>query len=151
MLENQIPVDKLRDLYVKGNLRQRYDIAAQVAGDPDTGPAKLVAAVAALEGFARAVAVKHLVDEGVPPDEAYAGLKREKPIDLVETHVLPALGTSANEAFEREKWELLPEAVKFRNLLVHEATYLHGGTCRELVSATLHVFEKIAELSGVKP
>lgn len=150
MLEDQIPADELRQLYVQGNLRQRYVVAASRIACPDHGPNQVVASVAALEGFARAIAVKALVTNGATPEDAYDKLRWAKPIELVEKHALPALGTTAAKAFEAHEWELVPTAVEFRNLLVHEATYLHGGTCRQLVDAAVHVFERLAELSGAK-
>lgn len=150
MLEDQIPVDDLRQLYVQGNLRQRYAVAASRIDNPDDGPNQVVAAVAALEGFARAIAVKALRNNGTSLEAAYEKVRWAKPIDLVEKHALPALGTTANDAFGAEHWELLPAAIDFRNLLVHEATYLHGGMCQKLVDATVHVFDRLAELSGAK-
>lgn len=151
MLEDQIPVAELRNMYVRGNLRQRYNVAAEGIRNPGHGPNQVVTSVAALEGLARAIAVKHLVAQGSTLDGAYQKLRWAKPIELLEKHVLPSLDTTPEQAFDSGKWELLPKAVEFRNLLVHEATYLHGGTCTALIEATCHVFERIAELSGAKP
>jgi hypothetical protein len=151
MLDDQIPVEELRALYVRGNLPQRYSVAAARIANPEHGPNQVVAAVAALEGFSRAVAVRAAVTRGTTLEGAYADLRRARPLDLILNHVLPALNVTPATAFDAEKWALVPKAIEFRNLLVHEATYLHGGTCRDLVEATVHVFERIAELAGAKP
>ena len=150
MLEDQIPVDELRSLYIKGNLSQRYRIARERLANPDHGPNLLVTAVAALEGFARAIAVKELVANGTALETAYAELQFTKPIALITDHVLPAHEVRPEDAFEACQWELLPEAVEFRNLLVHEATYLAGGTSRRLAAAAEHVFDRLAEIVGVR-
>jgi hypothetical protein len=150
MLEDQIPAAELRALYVSANLHQRYRVVLDRIQNPEHGPNQLVTAVAALEGFARAVAVKYLVSSTVPLDVAYAQVRRLGPIELLVQHVLPALGTNAEAAFDSTQWQFLPQAIEFRNLLVHEATYLHGGTCATLIRATLHVFDRVADLSGAK-
>jgi len=150
MLENQIPCADLRQAYIGANLRQRYRVAMSRLENPEHGPNRVVTAVAALEGFARAVTVKGLVAEGASVDDAYARVRWTGPLELIADHVLPALGTTAEEAFNTSAWALIPEAIQFRNLLVHEATYLHGGTCEELIAAVTHVAERMAQLAGVK-
>ena len=149
LLEDQIPAAELRDLYVRGTLRQRYSIARQRLDHPHHGPNQVVTAVAALEGFARAIAVKALVRKGVGLEDAYGQVRNEKPIQLIVDHALPALSASVDD-FDQQEWDLLPDAVEFRNLLVHEATYLHGGTCDRLIASAVHVFERLAELAGVR-
>jgi len=148
MPENQISASTLRGLYVRATLRQRYSVAKARIDNPDHGPNRVVAAIAALEGFTRAVAVKAELESGTPLELAYEKLRWTKPLELLESYVLPALHTTPAEVFDPAMWKLLPEAIEFRNLLVHEATYLHGGTCEQLVDAAVHVLERIAQLTG---
>jgi len=151
MLDEQIPADVLRRLYIQGDLRQRYSVAAARIANPEHGPNQVVAAVAALEGFSRAVALKAALAKGATLEDAYATLRFKKPLSLILEDVLPALRTTVEKAFDSEQWSLIPSAIEFRNLLVHEATYLHGYTCQCLVGAAVHVFERLAELAGAKP
>lgn len=148
MLEDQLSAAMLRDRYINATLRQRYSVAMARIDNPDHGPNRVVAAVAALEGFSRAVAVKAAMTNGETLEAAYSRLQWMKPLDLLEANVLPALHTTASEAFDPDMWQILPEAIEFRNLLVHEATYLHGGTCEHLVAAAVHVLERIGRLAG---
>jgi hypothetical protein len=109
-----------------------------------------VTAVSVLEGLARAIAVKHVQAEGSSLEDAYKQLRWKKPVEMLTEYVLPSLGKAPEDAFDGTSWSLIPEAVEFRNLIVHEATYLSGGTCNKLISAVLHVFDRIADLSGAK-
>lgn len=151
VLNEQIPAEELRALYIRANLRQRYRVAASRIANPEHGPNQVVSAVAALEGFSRAVAVKGAVLKGEALDDAYSRLKWTGPLELIQDYILPALGVAAEDAFDIDKWSLIPTAIEFRNLLVHEATYLHGGTCQHLVDAVVHVFERVGVLVGVDP
>lgn len=145
---DQTSPDELRRLYLEGTLRQRYAIAIQRIDNPHLGPSLLVSVVSSLEGFARAVAMKVLVNNRVPLDQAYSRLWRLGPVEMISKHICPAYDVAPTDAFGVEVWSHLPEAIKFRNLLVHEAAYLHGGTCKRLIAASRHALDKLAELTG---
>jgi hypothetical protein len=144
---SQIPPEQLREMYVGATLRQRYRTASQRIDHPELGPSVLVNAVSALEGFSRAVAVRALVANGAVLKAAYGRLRNTGAVDLITLHVCPALGLPPAEAFDARAWEQIPEAVHFRNLLIHEATFLHGGTCKRLIAASRHCLERLAELT----
>lgn len=148
MLEGQIPAAELRQLYVQANLRQRYSVACDWLGHPSLGPLQVVAAVAALEGFSRAVAVKNSVDGGANLESAYLALKWKTPVELVEKYVLPAFDLEVT-ALDHNDWQLLQAAIDYRNLLVHEATYLNGASCQELRDAVVRVLGHIARVVGI--
>ena len=139
---------QLRDLYVAGALKQRYRIACQRIDFPQLGPSVLVNAVSALEGYSRAVAVRVLVQAGTPVREAYQFHRDTGTVDLITKHVCPWLRTTPTAAFGAKAWQQIPEAVEFRNLLIHEATFLNGGTCKRLIAASRHCLDRLAVLSG---
>jgi hypothetical protein len=136
-------------MYVNATLRQRYSVAMQRIDNPSLGPSLLVNVVSALEGFARAVAMRVLVGKGVSLEQAYRCLKHLGALELIADHVCPAYKITPEEAFGPHVWSQLPQAIKFRNLLIHEATYLNGNTCKRLIAASRHTLEELAELSGV--
>ena len=144
---SQTPPDELRELYAKGTVKQRYHVALQRIENPHVGPGQLVNIMSALEGFARSVALHARVRSGASFDAAYAELRNVGPVALLEKHICPAYSTTPKDAFG-EAWSQLPEAVSFRNLLVHEATSLHGGTSARLVAAARHIFDKVAAMAG---
>lgn len=149
-LEGQLSPESLRELYVNSTLNQRYRVALERRRNPDHGPNVLVNAVAALEGFTRAAVIQDLIGAGKTTQEAYACTRWLNPSDLLKDFLLPSLDISGEEAFGRESWERLALAMQFRNLLVHEATYLHGGTCRVLVDTVDEVFDAVAVLCRAK-
>ena len=148
MPNDQISPDELRDLYVKATPRQRYRVAMDRIEHPELGPSLLVNVISALEGFARTVAVHALAARGDTVQSAYARLRNVGPIALLDEHICPAYGIAPDTAFGSDAWGKLPDAVEFRNLLIHEATYLYGGTCNSLISAARHILTKLAEMSG---
>ena len=148
-LQDQIPAAELREIYMRGTLRQRYSIAKQRLSDPAVEPNRVVTAVAALEGFSRAVAVSIAVAKGKALEVAYGELRWTKPIDLLRLHIIPGLGVQQHRLGTEEEWAILETAVEFRNLLVHEATFLHGGTALQLEQCAIAFFERLAEVSGV--
>ena len=148
MTDDQISAKELRAMYVTGTLRQRYRIATSRIDNPHLGPSVLVNAVSALEGFARAVAVRKRAAAGHTLQEAYATLRYEGPVELLRDHVCPAFGVDPATQFGVDAWSQIPEAVEFRNLLVHEATFLHGGTCKRLIAATRQCLDRLAQMAG---
>jgi hypothetical protein len=145
---SQIPPDELRDLYIRGTPRQRFRIALQRIDNPELGPSLLVNVMSALEGFARAVAVHTRVTNGQPVEAAYSSLRNVGPVDLIADHICPAYRTTPAKLFDPADWALLPDAVKFRNLLVHEATFVNGGTATALINAARRMLNRLGELSG---
>jgi uncharacterized protein YutE (UPF0331/DUF86 family) len=51
--------------------------------------------------------------------------------------------------FGTEDWELFNNAVQFRNLLVHEATFLRAEYTNQLIPACKSVLNKLAKIAGV--
>jgi hypothetical protein len=139
---------QLRDIYIRGTLRQRYRIAAQRFDSATVHPSTLVNAVSAMEGFARAVAVHQLVGVGLSVEKAYEYVKKLGIVDLVEKHICPALQVSPRALFGAGSWGAIPKAVEFRNVLVHEAAFLNGGTCRRLTNATESCLSVLARRVG---
>jgi len=139
---------QLREIYARGTLKQRYGIACQRIDFPDLGPSVLVNAVSALEGFSRAVAVRALVQAGMSVRDAYVYHRNTGTIDLIAKHICPWLHTTPTIAFGARVWKQIPKAVAFRNLLIHEATFLNGGTCKQLIGASRHCLDRLAALAG---
>lgn len=140
---------QLRALYLRGTLRQRYRIAAQRFDRASVGPSDLVNCVSALEGFARAVAMRRLTDAGNPLKEAHDYLRNVGVVELITKHICPAYQVTPDAAFGTAIWKQIPEAIEYRNLLVHEATFLNGGTCKRLIKATLACFDALGNLAQV--
>jgi hypothetical protein len=148
MTTEDISAEELRGLYIGANLRQRYHVASQRIQYPSLQPNLLVNAVSALEGFARSVALHKATQGGEAVDVAYARLRNLTPIDLLTVHICPSFGLEPAVAFGNDAWSKLAEAVKCRNVLIHEAAFLNGKQSDFLTVAVLHIFETLGKIAG---
>jgi hypothetical protein len=80
---------------------------------------------------------------------AYAGVRYTGVRELVDEYVLPSFGLS--DGTFKGLWPDVEEAIEFRNLVVHEATYLNGGHRDRLTAAVVQMFEKLGEISRAAP
>ena len=132
---------ELRTSYVNAPPRSRARTARDRVEHIEGNPNRLVAYVSGIEGMARSLALNLAVKNGEEREEAYRRLWKSNAETLLTDHVGPLLGKSVQDLFGETNWELFCIAVDFRNLLVHEATYLRGGVSQDLLAATEHVFE----------
>lgn len=149
MATDDLSPEELRKLYINGTPRQRYHVATQRIEQPELVPTELINVMSAVEGVARSIAVHALKARGVPVESAYACVKHVGPVELIRDHVCPTYQTTPDAALGSAVWSQLPEAVRWRNLLVHEATSIDGGTGKKLVAAARHVLTRLGELAGV--
>ena len=139
--------DELRKKYLRLNRSQRFNIANQrIRNEPEYGPDRLVAALSALEGYARSLAVDHLARDGRDRWSTYESVMYLGPIKLLKEHVLPSLGLS-QDTFSEDLWARVKEAITFRNLVVHEATYLGGERRDRLTEAVVEMFAELGRIS----
>lgn len=142
----ELSAKELREAYKKGSLKQRHSVARQRMENPEHGPNIVVNSFAAFEGYARAVAVKVLVESGTTPNAAYDFHRNHDATELIEKHICPAFRTSPAKLFG-SAWNDIPDAVSYRNVLVHDATYLNNATCKRLISSLRHCFDRLAALT----
>ena len=55
----------------------------------------------------------------------------------------------AAEYFPEDTWALYGYAVKFRNLVMHECTYLGDDKTKSLIQAAREVLEALREIAGL--
>ena len=148
---------KLRKSYVEATPSQRYSIARQRIGNLEHGPNVLVACVAAVEGLARSLAMHVATPVGVKPSDIkaelsaiYSKYKWKGPEELIEQYLLDQKLPSAPDFFGSDTWERLHYAIEYRNVLVHECTYLGQDRSPSLIQACQAVLHKLAETAGLK-
>lgn len=128
-------LDNLRRLYVNANYQQRYKVIQDVLADyPLDAPNKLIAYVSAVEAYARTLLVCMAGEAVGAKEEAYKRVRYAKPMDMV-LEVLASHKVSEASFFQGEDGELLRYAVEYRNLLVHDCTYLSPAKYRPLIDA----------------
>ena len=140
---------KLRQLYVEATPRQRFHIAEQRIANPAHGPNLLVTCVAAVEGFARSVVMHcHATTQaelsGVYPRYRFLG-----PEELILEFLSHRALGSPESFFGSDDWRHFLFAVKYRNVLAHECTYLGQDISPVLVSACQRVLAALGSANGL--
>lgn len=139
---------KLRDEYLKATPRQRLEIALQRMRFPDCGPNRLVQVVSAVEGLARSLVVNARVTKGETAEAAYDNVRGANATTLVRDVLALNKRPEAPVAFGTEVWEMFELAVKYRNLLIHECTFIRQSCSDPLISAASSVFGYLAAIAG---
>lgn len=85
-------------------------------------------------------------------EEIYEGIRRPNPVLLVK-RIAKLRGTTPESIFGETDWITFTWAVEYRNLLIHEATFLrqdheYGGN---LIESTQRVFVKLEQIGGIAP
>ena len=140
---------KLRDDYVKSMPRQRLNVALHRLNDTNNDPNLLVTRVSAVEAVARSLLIHHLADGRIEASSLYPKFRFKTPTDLVKEYIEAKCATAPEEVVGAATWELFGEAVHYRNLLVHECTYLGQDKTPALLAACRSVLHKLAEISGL--
>jgi hypothetical protein len=139
----------IRDNYIAATPRQRLSIIRQRLADHHFGPNRLVTAVSAVEALARCLLQHVGARSKADLTSAYPKYKRWVATSLVREY-LARRGISDPVAYlEEDNWKLLGYAVEFRNLLVHECTYLGLDKFPSLIEACEAVLNKLAKLGRV--
>jgi len=142
-------VQRLRDTYVKATPGQRAHVARQRMQHQGATANVLISFVSATEGMARSVLLMLRTASDVDVGRCYSRIRGDGPEDLLKK-IAVAHGTTAPKLFGSEEWRLFGWAVKYRNLLIHEATFLNQVDGGWLVRAAEDIFLKLEELGTVR-
>lgn len=139
----------LRFTYVTVGPQARLNIIMRRMDHVEIGPVGLCTAVSGVEALARSLAVEYRADQAVPRAEGYKAVRHASAEELVK-RVLVHLGKPiAAERFAEDTWPLFLLAVKFRNLVMHECTYLGNDKTASLIAATREVLSGLASDAGL--
>ena len=138
-------LEQLRRDYVEADPRQRWRIAQHRVRNLHHGPNRLVAAVSAVEGFARSLVVERRAASKAERWKLYGEYRNKSAEELVTEY----LERRALPKFDDETWRLFGFAVQYRNLLVHECTYLGDDRATPLINACFVILHSLAESQGL--
>jgi hypothetical protein len=139
----------VRDSYVGASLRQRLHIVRLRLEDNHFGPNRLVTTVSAVEALARSIAINCKAKSKADKQVIYSRYKYEKPEDLIIKCLKNYNISNPKEFFDQDNWELFGYAVEFRNLLVHECTYLGLDKFPSLIAACEEILESLVKLANI--
>lgn len=149
-LDYATELSDLRSLYVSVHPQSRLNVIRQRLAKSEIGPTRLVTIVSAVEALARSLAVHASVKQGLEIASVYDSYRYEKPEALVK-EVLNRYGDIEPQTyFKEDTWSLFLSAVGFRNLIVHECTYLGQDKYPSLIQASEDILTSLIILGGLR-
>jgi hypothetical protein len=136
----------LRELFASAAPQARLTTIYARLRANETGPARLVTMVSAVEALARSLAMRACASPKAVTPEVYARYRHRKPVPLVEEVLRAHHHPDPSAYFARDTWTLFRHAVEFRNLIVHECTYLGQDKSPSLIEAA----QAFASSGGVR-
>jgi hypothetical protein len=103
--------------------------------------------VSAVEGLSRSLVINRLCATGKNIEETYEGVRNKNSVYLVRQCIKLYLGMKPEEKFGEKIWAIFKHAVNYRNLLIHECTFLQRGYSNKLISAATDVFDCLEGLT----
>jgi hypothetical protein len=146
----QQDLDRLRGDYVNATPKQRLKVIVDRLRDPNIGPNLVVTGVSAVEAFARCAVVERKVASGEgSKSEIYPRYRDARPEQLVGMYLQIISAGRPKDIFGDRAWDAFLQAVAYRDLLVHECTYLRMEKLHEINTAVSAVLERLVELEGL--
>lgn len=144
-------LEALRKTYATSKPSARLNVIRQrlIRAEAEIGPTRLVTLVSAVEALARSLVVHA---PGRPPSTSpfrYQQVRLKAPSELVQEAFRLYGGPAAEQAFGEETWQLFELAHQFRNLVVHECTYLGQDKYPMLIGAAERVLEGLVLAAGL--
>ena len=138
---------ELRRVYISAPAQSRLNIISKRLNQSEIGSVKLVTSVSAIEALARSLVVNLRT---TPQDEIsniYKKYRNKKPEELVEEFLEHHGHSDCSVFFKNDTWNLFKNAVNFRNLIVHECTYLGQDKYPKLILACDEVLDSLIKIS----
>jgi len=143
-------LDRIRSIYLHSTPKQRYQIIEdRIEDDQFNGPNKLVTMVSAVEAFLRCLLIHASTHNDADRSTKYleyrhASVKKMLPLVFNTFSISDPRGYLGEDTLE-----LLEHAVDYRNMLVHDCTYLGGDKFPAMIEACEEVLEVLATLAKV--
>ncbi len=147
-------VDELRAQYVHGNAKKRLSTILDRLEYPLLGPNELCNYVMAIEALSRVLVLEEdKVKERASIERAWNiyidKYFKKDPVQLLKILCKNAKSTPEN-AFSEVHWEHFKEAVRWRNFLMHEGSFMWGGDSDRLIKSCIAIFEKLKIIVNVR-
>ena len=138
-------LQKLRDRYIFATPRQRLKVANQRIKNPDAGANILVTTFSAVEAFARSLVLHSKKRPQINVRKLYARYKDRTASTLIAEY-LKIIDKDPIALFGKDLWKTFKLAESYRNLLVHECTYLESikfgpltNSCNEVLKSLITI------------
>jgi hypothetical protein len=139
----------IRSKYISATPRQRLSIIRQRLDDHHFGPNHLVTAVSAVEGLSRSLAMHAAARRKSEFENLYPKYSYRKPEGLIREYLQSKGISDPAIYFSEDTWRLFGYAVKYRNLVAHECTYLGLEKFPSLIQACEEVLSALVKLGRI--
>lgn len=136
-------LQNLRNTYRTLQPGQRLRIAGERIKKPVSGAAELVTRVSAIEGALRSLVIWQESGDR-PSKETYDRYKYMGVADLLDAYITQ-VGAERKELVDDDCYELVEYSVGFRNLIVHECTFLGSDKYPSLIEACDRLLESLRQ------
>jgi hypothetical protein len=146
-------VDKLINLtraYRTVSPQFRYNTIRKRLAQEEIGATKLITVVSAVEGLARSIAVHNKAATEALVAALYLKYRYRSPVALVEEVFKFYCADPPPVYFQDDTWKHFRHAVDYRNLVVHECTYLGQDNYLPLIGAAFKILEVLVKLAALK-
>ena len=141
---------ELRSIYVNSSPLARLRIIRKRLTNTEIGATRLITIVSGVEALARSLVVHAKTKHGSKIEPIYQSHKDRNADVLVEDVLNAYKQKSPSEYFSEDTWPLFREAVSFRNLIVHECTFLGQDKYPSLIQAAEEVLEALVVVCGLE-
>jgi hypothetical protein len=86
--------------------------------------------------------------DGESVESAYDAIRNYNACKLVKECIHRYHSCSPSNLISDDVWATFYHAIKYRNLLIHECTFLKQDYSKQLIKATIIIFEKISEFAN---
>ena len=115
----------------------------------EMGSTRLVTLVSAVEALARSLVVHAPGRPASTAEMRHRQVRMTGPVELVQEVLRLHGAKSPLQEFDRETWELFEVAARYRDLIVHECTYVGQDRHPHLIAAAEEVLRGLIELVGL--
>lgn len=144
--------DELLRAYATATPAARLRVIKQrlASAHGEMGSTRLVTMISAVEALARSLVVHAAGRPSSTAEMRHRQFRNAGAVELVEEVLRLRGARSGAQHFERDEWDLFETATRYRDLIVHECTYIGQDRYPYLVSASETVLQGLVELSGLE-
>jgi hypothetical protein len=116
----------------------------------EMGSTRLVTLVSAVEALARSLVVHSAGRPASTAEMRHRQFRATDPVELVEEVLRLRGGARPVQQFGEETWDFFQVATRYRDLIVHECTYVGQDRHPTLIAAAEEVLRGLIELAGLE-
>ena len=144
--------DELQRAYAMATPAARLRVIKQrlASVHAEMGSTRLVTLVSAVEALARSLVVHSSGRPSSTAEMRHRQFRDTGPLELVEEVLRLRAAPPALQHFGAEAWELFEAATRYRDLIVHECTYLGQDRHPHLIAGADTILRGLIELAGLE-